>query len=286
MATSIANALIHGEQLRASSDTWRLDTEILLAAILGCQREYLYTWPERLLSAKQQDEFHRALQRRKQGEPIAYITGCKAFWDFELTVSPDVLIPRPETELIVEVALEILTDRSTRMHIADLGTGSGAIALALARQSQSWRITATDISAAALAMAQHNAGRLQLENIEFQLTSWCEGLAQHHYDLIVCNPPYVAGGDKHLSQGDVRFEPIRALLAVDNGLKDIKQIAGASTVCLKQDAWLLVEHGYDQGAAVADILRNNGFSNISCRVDLAGLDRMTMAQVSQQNIIG
>jgi len=278
MPDTISAALLQAEQLRDTSDSWRLDTELLLAAALECQRDYLYTWPEQLLSAPQSREFYQGLERRKQGEPIAYIIGRKAFWDIELTVTPDVLIPRPETELIVETALELFADPDSNICIADLGTGSGAIALALAHHSSHWQITATDLSAAALAVAKHNASQIEVDNIEIQLTSWCQGLTPAYYDLIVSNPPYVEANDAHLAQGDVRFEPRQALVAGDAGLKDIQQVVSGSIVLLKKNGWLLLEHGYNQAAAVAEILKRSGFDNISCRRDLAGIERMTMAQ--------
>ena len=278
MPDTISAALLQAEQLRNTSNSWRLDTELLLAAALECQREYLYTWPEQLLSTSQSREFYQALERRKQGEPIAYIIGRKSFWDIELTVTPDVLIPRPETELIVATALELFADVDSNVCIADLGTGSGAIALALAHHCPRWQITATDLCAAALAVAQHNASQIGVDNIAFQLTSWCQDLTPAHYDLIVSNPPYVEANDEHLAQGDVRFEPRRALVASDAGLNAIQQIASGSSALLKKQGWLLLEHGYNQAAAVADILHLSGFDNISCRRDLAGIERMTMAQ--------
>lgn len=272
-----------GSSLQAVSESWRLDTELLLADALHESREHLHAWPEREVSAAQMASFQVSLQRREQGEPVAYILGRKAFWDFELSVNSSVLIPRPETELLVEKALDILTtakaqqqDHSVR--IADLGTGSGAIAIALARADESWSLTAVDVSEAALSVARGNALTLGANNIEFLQASWCESLDAEAYQLIVANPPYVAAGDAHLQRGDLVFEPSIALEASEEGLSDIRQIVIQSRACLMRDGWLLFEHGYDQAVEVEKILRDAGFSNIGCQQDYAGLDRLSFAQ--------
>jgi release factor glutamine methyltransferase len=210
-------------------------------------------------------------------EPIAYILGRQAFWDFELIVNSSVLIPRPETELLVETALELL-DNSVTAAVLDLGTGSGAIALALAANNKRWSVTAVDSSESALGVAADNAKLLQFSNIEFVQTSWCDGLPTEHFDLIAANPPYVEAGDKHLSEGSLPFEPIAALVAEENGLADIRAIAKQSRYCLKKNSWLLIEHGFQQKLAVEKILVDTGYANIECVKDLAGLDRLTKAQ--------
>jgi len=190
-----------------------------------------------------------------------------------------VLIPRPETELLVAIALELLESRSsTALRLVDLGTGSGAIALALARHSKLWQVTAVDISAQALLVAARNAQLLAVDNIEFREASWCDGLDRNGYDLIAANPPYVAVGDKHLQQGDLRFEPSMALAADASGLSDLEQIIQQCKPILKKDAWLLLEHGYDQKQALENLLHGAGYANVKCAQDYAGVDRLTSAQ--------
>lgn len=279
MVITIKQALSQAQRLRVVSDSWRLDSEILLAHALHSNRETLFAWPAQELSRQQADAYENMMQRRERGEPIAYITGKQAFWDFELKVSPQVLIPRPETELLVETAIKFLEPNSSAaLRLVDLGTGSGAIALALARHRKHWRITAVDISPQALALAAENAQLLQVENIEFCEASWCDGLDARAYDLVAANPPYVAVGDAHLQQGDLRFEPPIALIAKDSGLSHLQEIVKKCGKALKKEAWLLLEHGFDQKQAVANLLDDAGYSNISCAQDLAGVDRLTSAQ--------
>ncbi len=276
---TIKQALSQADDLRFMSDSWRLDAELLLADAMQTTREYLIAWHSQEIKAEKLLVYQEHLERRKSGEPIAYILGKKAFWDFELKVNHHVLIPRPETELLVETAIELLASHSsTSLKLADLGTGSGAIAIALARHNQHWQITAVDINADALAVARQNGSDMQLANIQFQLGSWCDGLNVAEYDMIVANPPYVAAGDSHLQQGDLVFEPSIALVSQDKGLSDICQIIAQSKVCLKKDAWLLMEHGFNQSDEVVQLLQQAGYSNIDCRQDYAGIDRMISAQ--------
>jgi len=276
MAT-IKQALAQASTLQEISDSWKLDAELLLADSINQSREYLFTWPSQELTQSQFKKFDDYCRRRSTGEPIAYILGRQAFWDFELIVNPSVLIPRPETELLVETALELL-DVSANAAVLDLGTGSGAIALALAANSERWAVTAVDSSESALGVARENAKLLQLSNIEFIQTSWCDGLPTNRFDLIAANPPYVETGDKHLSEGSLPFEPIAALVAGENGLADIRAIAEQSRHCLKKDSWLLIEHGFEQKQAVEKILLETGYGNIECVKDLSRLDRLTKAQ--------
>ena len=276
MAT-IKQALMQANTLQQVSESWKLDAELLLAEAIGQSREYLFTWPNKELTQSQFEKFDTYCGRRLTGEPIAYILGRQAFWDFELLVNPAVLIPRPETELLVETALELL-DKSATAVVLDLGTGSGAIALALAANNRHWTVTAVDSSESALGVAADNAKLLQLSNIEFIQTSWCDGLPIAHFDLIAANPPYVEAGDKHLSEGSLPFEPIAALVARENGLADIRAIAEQSRHCLKKNSWLLIEHGFQQKQAVEKTLVDTGYANIECVKDLAGLDRLTKAQ--------
>ncbi len=280
---TIKQALNNASSLQQHSDSWRLDAELLLAAAIQQQRGYLFTWPDEEISAEQLQLFQQYCARRSKGEPIAYILGRQAFWDFDLMVNPHVLIPRPETELLVEFAIELLpTEQFKKADILDLGTGSGAIALALASTNPNWQLTAVDRSGRALAVARENAQELKLGNIEFRQASWCDGLAPEQFDLIVANPPYVRSGDEHLAQGSLPFEPVMALVAEENGLADIRSIAQQCKYCLKKDAWLLIEHGYDQKDEVAKLLHESAYQNIECIQDLAKLDRMTKAQYPGQ----
>jgi release factor glutamine methyltransferase len=276
MAT-IKQALKQANTLQQVSESWKLDAELLLAEAIEQSREYLFTWPDQELTQPQLKKFDDYCGRRLLNEPIAYILGRQAFWDFELIVNSSVLIPRPETELLVETALELL-DNSVTAAVLDLGTGSGAIALALAANNKRWSVTAVDSSESALGVAADNAKLLQFSNIEFVQTSWCDGLPTEHFDLIAANPPYVEAGDKHLSEGSLPFEPIAALVAEENGLADIRAIAKQSRYCLKKNSWLLIEHGFQQKLAVEKILVDTGYANIECVKDLAGLDRLTKAQ--------
>ena len=276
MAT-IKQALKQANTLQQVSESWKLDAELLLAEAIEQSREYLFTWPDQELTQPQLKKFDDYCGRRLLIEPIAYILGRQAFWDFELIVNSSVLIPRPETELLVETALELLGNSVTAA-VLDLGTGSGAIALALAANNKRWSVTAVDSSESALGVAADNAKLLQFSNIEFVQTSWCDGLPTEHFDLIAANPPYVEAGDKHLSEGSLPFEPIAALVAEENGLADIRAIAKQSRYCLKKNSWLLIEHGFQQKLAVEKILVDIGYANIECVKDLAGLDRLTKAQ--------
>lgn len=274
MADSIRSLLVQGEAA-ISSDTPRLDAEILLAHVLGQSRSYLFAWPERCPDPEQVARYRELIARRQQGQPVAYLVGEREFWSLPLMVTPDVLIPRPETELLVELALQMLTQETAR--ILELGTGSGAISLALASERPDWQIHATDISANALTIAQSNAQAHQCEHITFLQGDWYAALDDHaDFDLIISNPPYIPFEDPHLDQGDLRFEPTSALIADNHGLADIEQIARGALERLGDGGWLLLEHGYQQGEAVRHILIEMGFSRVESRVDLAGHERATL----------
>lgn len=276
MSVSIADALSAARDL--ASESARLDAELLMAEVLGQRREYLLTHPEAILSKEQLASYNSVLQRRASGEPIAYILGRKGFWDFELEVSPAVLIPRPETELIVEQVLELYGKRSNEpLTAVDLGTGSGALAIALARTNPAWRVIGVDNSRAAIEVAARNAKRLSA-SVHFSCSSWCESLLDHSCDLIVANPPYVRGDDEHLQRDGLPFEPSSALVAQEQGMADLRQIIVSAKRCLKTDCWLLLEHGYDQRQAVADQLQAAGYMDIHCQADYAGNDRMSRAR--------
>lgn len=260
--------------LAESSPSPRLDAEVLAMHVTGLTRTALITRSGEALSTEQEARLRELIERRRQGEPVAYLTGRREFWSLELAVTPDVLIPRPETELLVEQALaRIPADASWQ--IADLGTGSGAIALAIASERPRCRVIATDASPAALAVARGNAGRLGIGNVEFREGEWFAPLAGLTFDLIVGNPPYIAAADPHLMEGDVRFEPRAALVSGPDGLDAIRRIAAQGPAHLTAGGWLLLEHGYDQAIAVQSILRENGFAAITGVMDLGGNGRVT-----------
>jgi release factor glutamine methyltransferase len=258
-------------------DTARLDAEVLLAYTLEKTRSHLHAWPEKLLSAEQQTQFQQLLQARIQGEPVAYLTGQREFWSLPLGLTPATLIPRPETETLVALALEVIPADSTAL-IADLGTGSGAIALAIAHERPRCRLLATDISPAATEIAAANAQQLGINNIEFHTGDWCEPLAGRQYDVIASNPPYIRSNDPHLQSGDVRFEPRSALAAGPEGMDDLEKIARCAGHLLKTGGWLIMEHGYDQGEQATHILEANGFQAVTDHTDDAGLSRIVMGQ--------
>jgi len=263
-------------QLKASSSP-RLDAEILLAHVLQLSRSYLRTWPEHLISVEQQQAFQLLLERRIHGEPIAYLIGHREFWSLPLSISKDTLIPRPETEGLVEMALALANEHSS-WQIADLGTGSGAIALALASERPNWQVLASDIDKASLDLAQQNAQQLALTNIEFIQSDWFAAITPRLFDLIISNPPYIAAHDPHLSQGDVRFEPRRTLVAAEEGLQALRHIISQATAYLKKGAWLMVEHGHTQSEAVQAIFKQQGYVNIQVANDYAGIARFVGAQ--------
>lgn len=274
---TIAEALaVAIQKISAVTDVPQLEAEVLLAQVLNVARTHLHAWPEKILDESQQKKFFDLVARREQGEPIAYLLGHKEFWSLDLLVTPDTLIPRPETELLIEKILALnLNDNSV---IADLGTGSGAIALALAHEKPNWKIHATDVSAKALEIAKHNAERLKISNIFFHQGSWCDALpSEIKFDVIVSNPPYIAENDAHLTQGDLRFEPRSALVSAENGLKDISQIVFAAKNHLKSGGFLFIEHGSDQAKKVASILEKAGYTCIGSHRDLSQIDRVTFA---------
>lgn len=272
-AATLHDSLVDAvRRLAEISATPRLDAEVLLAAALDRPRSYLFAWPERRLEPEQAAHFTAWLERRLMGEPVAYILGRREFWSLELEVNPDTLIPRPETELLVELALERLpADRV--IALADLGAGSGAIALALAVERPQARIVATDRSPAALIVARRNAQRLGIRNVGFRQGDWCEPLVGERFDLIASNPPYVAAADPHRRRGELRFEPLAALAAGVDGLDALRVIIAQAPDYLKSNGWLLLEHGYDQGEAVATLLRQRGFVTVSDHRDAAGISR-------------
>ncbi len=262
---------------RLRGEEARLDAEVLLLHVLGKPRAWLYAHADDALPAAQQAAFDALVQRRVAGEPVAYLTGSRAFWSLDLDVSPATLIPRADTERLVELALERLPPGQPRQ-VVDLGTGSGAIALAIARERPQAQVVATDASAAALAVARGNAARNRIANVEFVEGFWFAAVPGRRFDLIASNPPYIAAGDAHLEQGDLRFEPPGALASGVDGLDDIRVIVAAAGTHLRDGGWLLLEHGYDQGPAVRALLQAADFVGVATWQDLAGHDRVSGGQ--------
>ncbi|MEN0105290.1 MAG: peptide chain release factor N(5)-glutamine methyltransferase [Pseudomonas sp.] len=258
------------------SDTAALDIELLLAAALGKPRSYLRTWPERELDEAQMQRFQAAIARRQQGEPVAYILGQQGFWSLDLEVAPHTLIPRPDTELLVETALELLPHNP--IAALDLGTGTGAIALALATERPGWQVTGVDRVPEAVALAERNRSRLKLGNAQFRESHWFSAVAGQTFALIVSNPPYIRADDHHLGEGDVRFEPASALVAGADGLDDIRLIIQQAPAHLVPGGWLLLEHGFDQAAAVRELLAAQRFTHVQSRRDLGGHERISLGQ--------
>lgn len=271
---SIAGLLALHCHLHGVSDSPQLDCQVILGHILDKSRAWLLANDEYVVDACSAGKFIAQLKRRQAGEPVAYLTGIKEFWSLELQVTPDTLIPRPETELLVETALERIAD--DHRTVADLGTGSGAIAIALATERPAWSMVATDISGAALKVARLNAGKLGCKNIEFIAANWCAGLEDYRFDLIVSNPPYVEPDDPHL--GELTYEPAGSLVANDHGMADLKTIIRTAPQVLKPGGLLIVEHGYNQQDAVLATLRATGYRNIESKFDAAGHPRSTIAR--------
>lgn len=274
--TSIKTALEDaGAQLTAHSESARLDAEILLAHVLNVTRTFLYTHATDALDASILEAYQTLLLRRLTGEPIAYLTGIKEFWSIPLSVNDATLIPRPETELLVE---SILTRLSTHEEasILDLGTGTGAIAIALAVTKPRWKITAVDVSFATLSVAKHNALTHDLHNITFIQSDWFGSIPEQKFDAIVSNPPYIEENDPHLYVGDVRFEPKLALTSGPTGLNALTTIIQQARPYLKKPGILLLEHGYNQAAAVKDLLTQAHFDAIACIHDLQNHPRVSI----------
>lgn len=256
--------------------TARLEIQMLLQKVLTVGRAYLFAHPERMLNEAEEAAYQALLQRRLAGEPMAYILGEREFFGLNLGVTNATLIPRPDTELLVELALERIAQNG--MRILDMGTGSGAIALAIAHQRPDAEVWACDASPAALEVASANAQRLGLARVHFIESNWFSALSGQRFHIIASNPPYIAAADHHLSQGDVRFEPMSALASGTDGLDDIRRIVSQACAHLEQDGWLLLEHGYDQAAPVRELLRAAGLTAVFSAKDLAGIERCSGGQ--------
>ena len=266
------------EQLKPYSDSARLDVDIILSFALGIPRTRFITPADTPISDSKVTEVQTLIDKRKQGQPVAYITGVKGFWDLQLFVNEHTLIPRPETEMLVEFALAIFP-ANNKISVIDLGTGTGAIAIAIAKARPNWKVMACEKSEQALNVAKSNAENYQLDNLKMILSDWFSNInPQHSFDLIISNPPYVADQDPHLTQGDVQFEPMSALRAGPDGLNDIRHIVRYGKDYLNPHGWLIVEHGYDQAEAVKAIFTENGYAVIQQGMDLNGHTRATYGQ--------
>lgn len=259
------------------SDTAALDAEILLTYVLDKNRTWLATWPEYEVPQDLLENYLQLVKRRVGGEPIAYIVGERDFWTLTLNTDSSTLIPRPETELLVEQALAVLAP-IRQAKILDLGTGTGAIALAIASERPQDSVFACDFNAAAVSLARANAKKNNIRNIDIFESDWFERVAETEFDLILSNPPYVAEGDPHLQQGDLVFEPNTALIAKQDGFADIKLICEQATGYLKADGALMFEHGFEQGEIAREIMIGNGYTQVNTVQDLAGLDRLTQGK--------
>ncbi len=268
-------------RLEPLTENPRLEAELLLCEVLNVSRAYLYTYPEQALTQEAQEAFERLLLRRIEGEPSAYILGRKAFWSLDLEVSPATLIPRPETELLVELTLSLLPERD-RLWVADLGTGSGAIALALASERPHWQLVATDISSQALIVAKKNAARLKCSQIQFYQGTWCHALPDQRYHLIVSNPPYIDCNDLEVAPCVIKYEPHSALFSDGKGLADIREIVQQAPNYLMHEGLLMLEHGADQAEAVVALFVQNQYTQIATHLDLAGKPRVTMGRWCRQ----
>jgi release factor glutamine methyltransferase len=255
-------------------DSAAIDSKVLLASCLQREVVYLHTWPEKLLDETQIKLFQEYVSQRTFGHPVAHIIGYRDFWSLRLKVTPATLIPRPETELLVEIALQLNLAETSK--VLDLGTGTGAIALALATENPQWMITGLDKNTEAVALAQDNARMHQLERVKFLKSDWFSGVKQQQFDLIVTNPPYIENNNRYLKQGDVRFEPSSALTSGMDGLDDIRLIISHSKHYLADNGWLVIEHGYQQSKQVSDILKAHDFNQIRSENDINGLPRVTL----------
>lgn len=267
-------------QALAQSGLVPIDGQVLLAHALQRDRAWLVAHGDDVLAREQADTFFALAKRRRDGEPVAYLTGCREFWGLSLAVTRDVLIPRPETETLVELALAWLP-RDRPVRVLDLGTGSGAIALAIASERPQAHVVATDGSAAALAVARGNAQRTALSNVEFVEANWYDGVPGSSWDMIVSNPPYVAIGDPHLTEGDLRFEPAGALASGVDGLAALRTIINGAGARLAPGGALIVEHGFNQADEVRDLLRDAGFVDLVAARDLAGHWRVAGGKMAQ-----
>jgi len=267
------------QQLAAVSDSAFLDAEVLLCHCLDKNRSFIRAWPEHPLTDQQAAAFLALIDQRQQGVPVAYLTGQREFWSRSFKVNPDVLIPRPDSELLIELSLDLLPANQANK-IIDLGTGSGILAITLAAERPASQVIACDLSVAALRTAQDNADQLKIPNVRFLASNWFSAITERDFDLVISNPPYIDQHDPHLQQGDVRFEPDSALISPENGLQDIRLLADQARQHLKLGGYLLIEHGYDQQTAVQALFKRFNYQQITTHLDYAGNPRVTLGQWS------
>ena len=279
-AFTIASCIRMANQLAKVSDSPRLDVEILLAHVLQKDRTFLFTWPESALTVEQEDNFIALFDRRLRGEPVAHIIGQREFWSLPLFVNNTTLIPRPDTELVVETVLNLFASdmHNQPRHVLDLGTGTGAIVLALAHEKKYWHCVGVDNQPEAVLLAQKNCQHLHIQNVEIRQSDWFSAIEETDFDVIVSNPPYIAADDPHLQQGDVRFEPVSALVADNQGLRDIENIVQQARHYMRPNGWLLIEHGYQQGQTVRQLFEQSGYVAITTLRDLSDNERVTMGK--------
>ncbi|WP_346657451.1 peptide chain release factor N(5)-glutamine methyltransferase [Halomonas sp. MCCC 1A11062] len=263
---------------RSGSPSPRLDAEVLLCHVLEVDRTWLYTWGDRPATTFQCARYEALVAARAAGRPVAYLTGMREFWGLPLATSPHTLIPRPDTETLVEVLLELAAEPSGRL--LDLGSGTGAIALAFASERPGWQALGVDRVPEAVALAEANARRLGIANASFLPSDWFAAVSEQRFTLIAANPPYIDAEDPHLSQGDVRFEPMSALVAADSGLADLRHIVEQAVDHLEPAGWIVLEHGHEQAAAVRGLLQSCGYVQVDSRRDLGGRERVTFGRLS------
>jgi len=263
------------DKLSSTSDTPRLDTELLIATVTSQSRTQLFAHSERELTSAENKQLEKYIKRRQAGEPIAYLIGYKEFWSLGFQVTSDVLIPRPDTEILIEWALQNLPENET-CRIADLGTGSGAIAITLAYERINWIIDAVDNSKRALKIAQKNAQRHHVKNVNFHNGEWCKPLPYKHYHAVLANPPYISSDDSHLQQ--LKYEPQSALNGGEDGLDAIRVIAKEAKQYLAESGWLVVEHGYDQSERIVALMKEHGYCGVKDHLDLGGRPRMVVGR--------
>ncbi|RDB43943.1 peptide chain release factor N(5)-glutamine methyltransferase [Halomonas sp. DQ26W] len=262
----------------SGSTSPRLDAEVLLGHVLGVDRAWLYAWGDRAAPVYERARFEALVAARAEGHPVAYLIGEREFWGLALATSPHTLIPRPDTEKLVEVALELAPAAKGRL--LDMGTGTGAIALAFASERPGWEVIGIDRIEAAVALATTNAERLGIANVRFLVSDWFSALTAECFDVIVANPPYIAEGDPHLMLGDVRFEPISALVAGKDGLDDLRCLIGSALSYLRPGGGLAMEHGHDQAEQVRQLLRAAGYLDVASHSDLSGQQRVTLGRMT------
>ncbi len=277
----IYDAIKYGTQKLDSLNSKRIDSEILLCTILKCNRSRLYAYPDKVLSKTNIKKFEELINKRSKGYPIAYITKQKEFWSHKLYINENILIPRPETELLVEKSLELISTYPLNK-ILELGTGSGAIAIALASENSAIDIEATDIKDDAIKIARNNADLYKINNIKFITSDWFSTIKKNDYDLIVSNPPYIASNDPNLRNHDIKFEPESALVSGNDGLDDLQKIIQESGNYLKNHGWLIVEHAYNQGMKVRKLFLDNDFSSTTIK-DYNKLERVTFGKLLKKN---